>query len=66
MHDQRRHLETGLSKKPPLESGTFYQRTLGNRTTIIVSVRSHDYDVGENLVPPYWRSEICHMTPRVL
>ena len=32
----------------------------------IVSVRSHDYDVGEKLVPPYWRSEICHATPRVL
>ena len=32
----------------------------------IVSVRSHDYDVGEKLVPPYWRSEICYATPRVL
>ena len=28
-------------------------------------VRSHDYDVGEKLVPPYWRSEICHATLRV-
>ena len=31
----------------------------------IVSVRSHDYDIGEKLVPPYWRSEICHATLHV-
>ena len=37
-----------------------------HHSTGIVSVRSHDYDVGEKLVPPYWRSEICYATPRVL
>ena len=30
------HLETGLSKQPPIESGAFYLRTLGKRTTIIL------------------------------
>ena len=68
MEDKILNLLTGygnFDKTRCTKSGPYTSSRQRVRDQDIVPVRLHTHDVGEKLVPPYWRSENCHTTPRV-